>query len=63
MKLPSPTLEMFRTGDAPCYDRTTQPQTSVVDTHLHFRPFGGPAIPFPEVVSYLQRTGVLFVNV
>ena len=60
---PKPTLEMFQTGDAPCYDRSVQPQTSVVDTHLHFRPFGGPAIPFPEVVSFLERTGVLFVNV
>ena len=60
---PRPTLGMFRTGDAPCYDRTVQPQTSVVDTHLHFRPFGGRAIPFRDVVSYLERTGVLFVNV
>ena len=58
-----PTLEMFRTADAPCYDRSVQPQTSVVDAHLHFRPFGGPAIPFEEVVSYLQETGVLFVNI
>ena len=60
---PKLTLEMFRTGSAPCYDRTAQPQTSVVDSHLHFRPFGGPAIPFREVASYLERTGVLFVNV
>ena len=57
-----PTLEMFQTDDAPCYDRTVQPQTSIVDTHLHFRPFGGPAIPFEEIVSYLEETGVLFVN-
>jgi len=56
-------LEMFRSGDAACYDRSLQPQTSVVDSHLHFRPFGGPAIPFGEVISYLERTGVLFVNV
>ena len=34
-----------------------------MDSHLHFRPFGGPAIPFRDVVSYLERTGVLFVNV
>ncbi len=60
---PKPTLEMFEDVDAPCYDRSAQPQTSVVDTHLHFRPFGGPAIPFPEVVSFLERTGVLFANV
>ena len=58
-----PTLETFRTDDAPCYDRSVQPQTPVVDTHLHFRPFGGPAIPFSEVVSYLEKTGVLFVNI
>ena len=58
-----PTLEMFRSDDPPCYDRSSQPQTSVVDTHLHFRPFGGPAVPFEEIVSYLEDTGVLFANV
>ena len=57
------TLEMFRGGDAPCYDRTVQPQTAVVDTHVHFRPFGGPAIPFEEVVQYFEETGVLFANI
>ncbi len=58
-----PTLETFRTDGAPCYDRSVQPQTSVVDSHLHFRPFGGPVLPFEEVVSYLEKTGVLFVNI
>ncbi len=56
-------LDTFRTADAPCYDRSVQPQTSVVDTHVHFRPFGGPAIPFEEVVQYFEQTGVLFANV
>ena len=60
---PKPTLEMFRSGDQPCYDRSVQAQTAVVDSHIHFRPFGGPAIPFKEVVSYLEETGVLFANV
>ena len=60
---PKPTLEMFRSGDQPCYDRSVQAQTAVVDSHIHFRPFGGPAIPFEEVVSYLEETGVLFANV
>ena len=46
-----------------CYDRATQPYTAVVDAHLHFRPFGGPALPFLEVVDYLERSGVLFANV
>ena len=57
------TLEMFRGGDTPCYDRTVQPQTAVVDTHVHFRPFGGPAIPFEEVVQYFEETGVLFATI
>ena len=58
-----PTLEMFQIDDPPCYDRSVQPQTAVVDTHLHFRPFGGPEIPFVEMISYLEETGVLFANV
>ena len=51
------------TAPAACYNRATQPQTSVVDSHLHFRPFGGAAVPFDEVMGYLRETGVRFVNV
>ena len=58
-----PTLEMFQIDDPPCYDRSVQPQTAVLDTHLHFRPFGGPAVPFAEMLSYLEETGVLFANI
>ena len=57
------TLDSFRTPDAPCYDRSAQPQTAVVDTHVHFRPFGGPAVPFEEILGYFEATGVLFANV
>ncbi len=57
------TLDAFRPGAAACYDRAAQPYTAVVDTHLHFRPFGGPAVPFEEVVRYLEETGVQFANV
>lgn len=46
-----------------CFDRETRPYTSVVDSHLHFRPFGGPAIPFEEVTGYLSRTGVRYANI
>ncbi len=60
---PRPTLETFRTDDAPCYDRSAQPETSVVDTHVHLRPFGGQAIPFEEVMQFFAETGVLFANV
>ena len=57
------TLDAFRTPDAPCYDRSAQPYTAVVDTHVHFRPFGGPAVPFDEILEYFEATGVLFANV
>ena len=58
-----PGLEDFRSPEAPCYDRGRNPQTAVVDTHIHFRPFGGRAIPFEEVVAFLDRSGVRFANV
>ena len=54
---------MFREDDPPCYDRSGQPQTAVVDTHVHFRPFGGVAIPSEETVSYLKEASVLFANI
>ena len=57
------TLDAFRGEGAACYDRSSQPYTAVVDSHLHFRPFGGPALPFDEVVQYLEDSGVLFANV
>ena len=57
------TLDDFRPGAGTCYDRSEGPQTAVVDTHVHFRPFGGAPIPFDEVVGYLEATGVLFANV
>ncbi|MGH3693625.1 MAG: amidohydrolase family protein [Pseudonocardiaceae bacterium] len=46
-----------------CYDRKTQPYTSVVDSHLHFRPFGGDAIPFQEVMYYLGESHIRYANV
>ena len=58
-----PAPQALRTDSAACYDRTVQPQTAVVDSHVHFRPFGGAALPFEDVVHYLEKTGVRFVNV
>ncbi len=46
-----------------CFDRETQPHTSVVDAHVHFRPFNGPAVPFAELVRYLEEAGVRFATV
>jgi hypothetical protein len=48
---------------AECFDRAKRAYTSVVDAHLHFRPFGGKAIPFDEVNGYLRRAGVSHANV
>ena len=56
-------LSAYHQNEVECFDRKTEPYTSVVDTHLHFRPFGGPAIPFAEVEEYLDKSGVRFVNV
>lgn len=58
------TLSMFKAGeDQACYDRDTMASTFVVDTHNHFRPFGGKARPFGEVLKYIEDSGVLFANV
>lgn len=60
---PKRDLASYASGNAPCYDRKTEPYTSVVDSHIHFRAFGGQSIPFTEVNDYLNKTGVLFANV
>jgi hypothetical protein len=49
-------------ASADCFDRRTQPYTSVVDSHFHLRPFGGPGIPLTEMAGYWTRTGVRYVN-
>ncbi|WP_245238803.1 amidohydrolase family protein [Streptomyces sp. MZ04] len=50
-------------ADGRCFDRQKQPYTSVVDGHLHFRPFGGQAVPFNEMVGYLKKSGVRHASV
>jgi len=45
-----------------CYDRKKEPYTAVVDVHFHPKPFGGTAIPAPELVEYFDKLGVRFVN-
>lgn len=55
--------ERFDDQSAACYDRNRQPQTMLVDSHVHFRPFGGAAPAFETVVSYLERSGVRYANV
>lgn len=62
---PASQADALGPGDAApaCFDRATQPHTSIADAHIHFRPFNGPAIPFDEVVGYLEAAGVRFATV
>lgn len=49
--------------DAECYNRNKRKAYwSKVDSHNHFRPFGGHVIPFNELMEYFKRSGVQFVN-
>lgn len=43
-----------------CYDRSSRDQWAVVDAHLHVRPFGGTPVPFPDLMDWLRRAGILF---
>ncbi len=57
-------LDSFKKGSVQePFDREKEPYTSVVDAHLHFRPFGGKEIPFKRLLNIIERTGVRFVNV
>ncbi|MYM22179.1 amidohydrolase family protein [Duganella sp. FT135W] len=46
-----------------CYDRLTQPHLAIVDSHLHFRPFGGSPILHQDLTRMLKNAGVLYANV
>lgn len=63
-KKPDRTLASFEKSNTAqaCYNRAKEPYTAVVDVHFHPRPFGGPAIPAPELFEYFDKLGVRFVN-
>jgi hypothetical protein len=44
-------FQMFALDYEGCYDRTRDKNTFVVDSHLHFQPFGGPAIDFDKMLD------------
>jgi len=56
-------FSMFSLENKVCYDRKTEPSTFAVDAHVHFQPFGGPALPFEEMLGYLQKQSIYFVNI
>jgi len=48
-------------AEKPCYDRTTMPQTSTVDAHLHAYPFGGRSTLYTDLMTFLDQTETRFV--
>ena len=58
-----PSLDDSSSEQAACFDRNRSAQPAIVDTHIHFRPFGGAAHSFEDVVSFLERAGIRFANV
>lgn len=56
------TLEHFALDAEGCYDRSTRNNWAVVDAHLHTRPFGGPPVPFPEMIKRMRKAGILFAT-
>jgi hypothetical protein len=55
------TLANFKSTNSDCFDRRSRPNLPVVDGHLHLRPFGGPPIPFHDLLAMVRRSGVLLV--
>ena len=45
-----------------CWDRNPDKDSffSVIDTHNHFRPFGGPAVEFDTYLKWMQDAGIIF---
>ena len=45
-----------------CWDRHPDKDSffSVIDTHNHFRPFGGPAVEFDTYLKWMQDAGIIF---
>jgi len=57
-------LNSFEKGkDQIPFDRNAENFTPIIDSHVHFMPFGGEAIPFSDLIDYFRKTNVRFVNV
>lgn len=55
-------FQMFALDYEGCYDRSQDKSTFVVDSHVHFQPFGGPAIEFDKLLEMIVAEEVFFVN-
>lgn len=56
------TLQDFQQNSNACYDRSVGNGWAVVDAHFHARPFGGPPVPFTDLLGWLRRAGILFTT-
>ena len=59
------TLNRFRRSHEEnklCWDRSPDKDSffSVIDTHNHFRPFGGPGVQFDNYLQWMHDAGILF---
>ena len=59
------TLDRFRRSNPSnhlCWDRNPDKDSffNVIDTHNHFRPFGGPPVPFDTYLQWMKDAGILF---
>ena len=59
------TLNRFRRSHEEnklCWDRSPDKDSffSVIDSHNHFRPFGGPSVEFRKYLQWMQDAGILF---
>lgn len=57
------TLDDYSNPNAACFDRQKNSYLTVADTHVHIRPFSGPAVPYREMVEEMKKNGVLFAGV
>ena len=50
-----------KTKKKKCYTRRRNDDAKV-DTHIHLRPFGGPAVPYAKLLAYQKQAGILFTQ-
>lgn len=46
-----------------CFSREDESHLSIVDSHVHFKSFGGDSLPFSTVVKYLESSNIKYANV
>lgn len=55
-------LSYFEGDPRKCFNRQKHQNIMIVDAHHHFRPYGGPARDYQQMLSDIRKAGVLFVT-